>query len=77
MAMRTLLLLAACLGLAAAPQQGKGKYPAQGEGIAEGKDAVLPTLKKLKLKADDKDETVDLSALKGAKPLLLIFGSYT
>lgn len=71
--MRSAIVLAVLLGLV--PQQ--SKRPPQGEGIAAGKEAANFKLKKLKLKPDEKDETVELASFKDRQPVVLIFGSYT
>ena len=61
--------------LAQGQQAEKKKIP-QGNGVDVAKDAVDFKLKKLKTEPSEKDETVQLSALKG-KPVVLVFGSYT
>ncbi len=73
--MRTILAVVVLASLSFAQQGEKKKIP-QGNGVDTGKDAVDFKLKKLKKEASEKDETVQLSALKG-KPVVLVFGSYT
>jgi hypothetical protein len=70
-------LAALVLACALAFQDGGKKRLEQGEGIPIGKPAANFKLKKLKSKADEKTELVELASFTGKKPVLLIFGSYT